>query len=119
VGKVKIILGLLLFALIASVVWQLVACEIANAEFKDELKDVASMSGARIGLAAQPSDDDLRTAVIRKAASHEIRVTPQEITIQRSGPEDDPHIYLVAKYRARIWVPGVALILHFTATSEG
>jgi hypothetical protein len=118
VRKVKVILGLLLFALIASVVWQLVACEIANAEFKDELKDVASLSGARIGLAAQQTDDDLRASVIRKAASHDIRMTPQQILIRRSGSEEDPHIYLMAKYRERIWVPGVALVLHFTAASE-
>jgi hypothetical protein len=118
VRKVKVILGLLFFALIASVVWQLVACEIANAEFKDELQDVASLSGAKIGLAAQQTDDDLRASVIRKAASHDIRMTPQQILIRRSGTEESPHIYLMAKYRERIWVPGVALILHFTAASE-
>ena len=52
-GKTKIILGLAVLALIASTAWQIAPCELANYEFKDELRDVASLIGAKIGLAAQ------------------------------------------------------------------
>ena len=119
VDKVKIIAGFLVFALVMSTGWQIGACELANYEFKDDLKDVAAMNGARIGLAAQQSDDDLRATVMHKAASHDIVVDPEEITVRRSGPEDDPVIFLAAKYRARIWLPGMRLVVHFTATSGG
>jgi hypothetical protein len=40
VEKIKVILALLVFALIASTVWQIAACEIASTELKDDLKDV-------------------------------------------------------------------------------
>jgi hypothetical protein len=80
---------LIVFAFVASRLWQVASCEIANYELKDDLKDIASMSGARIGLAAQQSpDDELRATVIRKAAG-------------------------------RFWMPGMAVVFRFTASSAG
>jgi len=119
VGKIKVILALIVFALIASTMWQIAACEIADTELKDDLKDVASMGGARIGLAAQQSDDDLRATVIRKAAGHDIVLEPEQITVKRSGTAEAPAVFLAATYRARIWMPGVSLVFHFTATNGG
>ena len=49
--EIKISLGLVLCALVRTA-WQIAACEYANYEFKDDLKDVAFLGGARIGLAA-------------------------------------------------------------------
>lgn len=118
-GRVKVILGLLLLALTVSTVWQIASCEIANYEFKDELKDVASLNGARIGLLAQQTDDDLRATVIHKAADHDIVVEPDHILVRRAGTEENPKIYLAAKYQSRVWMPGFYFIFHFTATSGG
>ena len=79
-GKVKTILGCALFALLASTGWQIGACELANYELQDELKDLASLNSARIGLAAPSSDDDLREAVIGKARAHDIALEPGKLT---------------------------------------
>jgi len=117
VKKIKIIVGLALFSLITSTGWQIAACEIANYELKDELKDVASMGGSRIGLAGPGSDDELRAAVIRRAAGHDIALEPDQIEVERSGSKEAPLVFLTAKYQARIWMPGLALIVHYTATS--
>ena len=117
--KIKVILALIVFALIASTVWQIAACEIANTELKDDLKDVASMGGARIGLAAQQSDADLRATVIRKAAGHDIVLEPEQITVKRSGSVEAPAVFLAVEYRARVWMPGVTVVFHFTANSGG
>jgi hypothetical protein len=54
--------------LIVSTVWQIAACELVNYEFKDELRDVSSLHAAKIGLAAQQTDEDFRATVIHKAA---------------------------------------------------
>ena len=118
-GKIKIIVGLAVFVLILSTGWQIAACELANYEFRDELRDVAALNGAKIGLMAQQTDDDLRAAVIHKAAEHDIDLGPNQILVRRSGTEENPKVFLVAKYSGRIWMPGVYLILHFTATSGG
>jgi hypothetical protein len=75
---------LIVFAFVASTVWQVASCEIANYELKDDLKDIASMGGARIGLAAQLSDDELWATVIRKAAGHDIVLEPEQITVMRA-----------------------------------
>jgi len=118
VKKVKVILALTVFALMASTVWQIASCELANYELKDDLKDIASMGGARIGLSAQVSNDDLRATVIHKAAAYGIALEPDQIAVERSGTEDAPAVFLAAKYRTRVWLPGMSLIFHFTATSR-
>lgn len=117
-GKIKVILGILLFMLMMSTGWQLASCEFANYELRDDLKEIASLGGARIGLLAQSSDDDLRDAVIRRAAGHDIHLVREQIGVRRSGSVDNPKIFLVAKYRSRVVMPGMSLIFHLTATSK-
>ncbi|MGC2477305.1 MAG: hypothetical protein WA485_23405 [Candidatus Sulfotelmatobacter sp.] len=116
-GKIRLICGVLLFALVMSTGWQLAACEFANYEFRDDLKDIAAMAGSRIGLLAQSSDDDLRDAIIRRAAGHDIHLGPDQIRVERSGTLENPKVFLVAKYRARVVFPGLSVIFHFSATS--
>ena len=118
-GTIKIILGFAVFVLIMSTAWQIASCEIANHELKDELKDVAALTKARIGLPAEQTDEELRATVIRKAADHDIVLGPDQILVRHLGTEENPKIYLAAKYRARVWMPGISLVFHFTATSGG
>lgn len=117
-GKVKIIFGLIVFALIASTAWQIAACEFANFELKDDLKDLSTMNAAKIGLEGPGSDEELRQTVIRRAAEHDIQLVPDQIFVQRIGATENPKLFLVAKYRSRVALPGISLILHFTATSR-
>jgi len=114
---IKIILVLIVFAFIASTVWQVASCEIANYELKDDLNDIASMSGARIGLSAQQSDDDLRATVIRKAARHDIVLEAEQIAVKRSGTVEAPVVVLEVRYRRRVWGPEVAVVFRFAASS--
>lgn len=116
---ITIILGFAVFALLVSTGWQIAACELANAELRDDLKDVASMVGARVGLAAQQSDEELRGTVIRRAAARDITLEPEQIAVERLGTGERLAVSLTVKYPARVWVPGLWLVLHFTASSEG
>lgn len=115
--KIKVIVGLVLFAFVMSTGWQLAACEFANFQLRDDLKDVAAMGGSRIGLLAEASDNDLRDAVIRRAAQHDIHLASNQILVQRSGTAENPKVFLAAKYRARVIMPGFSLIFHLKATS--
>ena len=117
VGKVRIILGCATFALLAGTGWQVGASELANYELQEELKDLASLSAARIGLAAPSSDDDLREAVIAKARAHDIELQHGQVDVERSGTAEAPVVFLAADYRARIVLPGHAFTLHFKPTS--
>ena len=118
VSKVKIILALAFLALAISTGWQIAARELANYELQEELKDVASLTAARIGWEPPSSDDNLRDAVIRKAAQHNVQLEPQEITVRRSVPPDAPKVEIAADYRVRVVLPGGSLLLHFTPTSR-
>jgi len=116
-GKVKIILGCALLALVVSTGWQIAACELANYELQDELKDLGSLSGTRIGLSNPKSDDDLREAIIAKARGHAISLDPSQITVERWGTAEYPRAYLAVDYKARIALPGFAFTLHFQPNS--
>jgi hypothetical protein len=57
------------------------------------------MGGVQIGLAAQPSDDDLRATVIRKAAGHDIVLESEQIAARQSGAAQALAVFLAATYR--------------------
>ncbi|HXY78295.1 MAG TPA: hypothetical protein VEH47_05735 [Candidatus Acidoferrales bacterium] len=116
-GKIKVILACALLALLVSSAWQIAVCVLANYELQDDLKDIASLSTARIGLAHPSSDNDLREAVIDKAHGHDITLDPSQITVQRSGSEAIPVVYLAVDYKAHVTLPGLTLTLHFRPTS--
>jgi hypothetical protein len=118
VAKVKIIVGFALFLLIMSTGWQFASCELANYELRDDLKDVASLAAARIGLLSQSSNDDLRDEVVRRAAEHGIHLVPDQILVEREGPRENQQIFLATRYKSRVVLPGASLIFHFTATSR-
>ena len=114
----KKIVGICVLLLFVTTAWQIVTCEMANYELRDEIKDVASMSGARIGLDIPKSDDDLRAEVIEKAAGHDIVLRADQIKVERDGPRDHPIIFIAARYQQRVWLPGLAVVFHFRATSR-
>ena len=117
VNIIKIIVGLVVFAFGMSTGWQLAACEFANYELRDDLKDVAARGGSRIGLLAESTDADLRDAVIRRAPPHgpASRTGPDSGT--SLGTAENPKVFMTAKYRARVVMPGISLLLPLKATS--
>jgi len=117
VNKFKLILAVALLALIVSTGWQLASCELANYELQDDLKDIASQAGARIGMARPSSDDELQQAVVARARNHDIQIDPAQVTVRRSGTEEAPVIFLTVNYTAKIGLPGCSVIFHFHTTS--
>jgi hypothetical protein len=55
--------------------------------------------------------------VVRKAEGHEIVLEPEQITVARGGAGETQTLSLEAKYGVRIWLPGLRLVIHFTAAS--
>jgi hypothetical protein len=118
VKQIKIIVALCVFAFFLSTGWQIASCEFNNYLLRDDLKDVAAMGGSRVGLSQPQSDSDLRAAVIHRAAQHHLHLVPDQILVRRGGTQDDPTVFMAAKYQARVWMPGFALVFHYTATSK-
>ncbi|HET7891477.1 MAG TPA: hypothetical protein VFL34_08130 [Candidatus Sulfotelmatobacter sp.] len=117
-NKLKIISVLLVLVLVVSIGWQFAACELADYELQDDLKDVGSLLGTRIGLTDVRSDDDLRQVVIRKAGEHGIVLAPSQVTVERSGSTETPVIYIKADYRQRVVLLGKSFFLHFTPANR-
>jgi hypothetical protein len=117
-GNIKTIAGLCVLALLLTTGWQVASCEFNNYLLKDDLKDLAAMTGSRIGLAGPESDGDLRAAVIRKAREHSIYVAPDQIVLRWSGSRENPKVFIATQYNARVFLPGFALVFHYRATSK-
>ena len=116
-GRAKLILGLAVLVLAILAGWQIASCELANLEFREELRDIAAQGGARIGLLSFNTDEELRNAVMREAKKHEIQLAPEQITVERTGTPPAQIIYLSADYRARVALPGCSFTLHFHPSS--
>ena len=116
-GKVKLILALAVFALAGFAGWRIGSCELANIELREDMRDLAAQVGSRIGLTPQSTDEDFRRAVIRKAEEHEIQLEPEQVTVQRTGTDEGPIIYLAADYKVRVKLLGFLFTFHFTPSS--
>lgn len=115
--NVKIIVGLAILILGCSAGWQIGACEVANVELRDDMKDLTSQLGARIGLTSAMSDEDFRNDVLRKAKRYDIQLTPEQVTVQRTGEGIRANMYLAADYTVPIHLPGFSFQLHFSPES--
>ncbi|HEX4002236.1 MAG TPA: hypothetical protein VHX36_06280 [Candidatus Acidoferrales bacterium] len=117
--KVGLILGIAILGLAAAAGWQVGSCELTNTEFRDDLHDLAAQNGARIGLVAPNSDEDLRDTIIQIAAQrYGIHLDPEQVTVQRSGTDEAPKFYFAVDYQAKAGLPGFPFTLHFTPTSK-
>jgi hypothetical protein len=117
VRNLKIIVGLAILILIGSAGWQIAACELANIELRDDMKDMASQLGGRIGLTSFGSDEDFRNDVLRKARKYDIQLAPKQMIVQRTGEGLGSTIYLAADYTVPIHLPGLSFQIHFSPES--
>jgi len=116
-GKAILILGLAVLALAIVAGWQIGSCELGSFELREEMRDLAAQNPYRIGLAPPKSDEELRNDVIGLAKRHAIQLEPQQVTVGRTGPIDEPVIYLAADYNARVKLPWISFTLHFNPSS--
>ena len=121
-SKLKIILGLAMVISVGACGWQVGSSVVANIILQDDMRDLASQTGYRIGLAAPSSEGELRNAVIRKAMSHGIELRPEQVTvnvtIDRASTADRWTASLAADYTVPINLAGHSFTLHFTPSSE-
>src|SRR5215472_16062455 len=114
-GKVKVAVGILVAVLVVWLGWQIGACELANTELRDDLRVVAAQMGARIGLEAPSSDEELKKEVINRAAGHDIELEPGQIAVKRTT--GTPPIELMVDYTAKVKLGVWSFDMDFTTTS--
>ena len=87
--RIKFVLIAALVAFVAVAGWQVGSYEVHNIQFQEELHDMASQLGTRIGFNAPRSDDDYRALVVGKAKEHGIDLKTQQVIVQRTENGDD------------------------------
>jgi hypothetical protein len=115
--KIKIILGLAAFYVLFSAFWQVGACELADIELKDDMKQMATQLGMRIGVSDIGSDADLRDTILRKAAQYGITLSPDQVTVLRDGYGKNVILYFEAEYSVPIVLPGFSFAMYFNPSS--
>ena len=115
--KIKIILALAAFYFLFSAAWQVGACELGNIELKDDLQDIVSQLGVRIGASDVASDDELRTMVLRKAEKYNIPLAPEQVIVMRDGYGKNANIYLEADYSVPINLLRFTFSMYFNPSS--
>jgi hypothetical protein len=113
----KFALGLAVLALVAIAGWQIGASEVANIRLRDDMQDLASQSGVRIGLTNARSDDDFRNAVLGKARQYDIDLAPDQVRVKRTGSSVTGTLSIGADYTVPIHLPGFSFTIHLTPES--
>ena len=117
-SKFKLVVAVAVAVPALMLAWQVGLAKWQNAQLQEDLDDLAGMTPARIGVIPSQTNEDLRNAVIRKAGHDGITLTPQQVTVRRTGTEKAPVIFLAVDYGVIVSVPGYSFPLHFTPSSE-
>jgi hypothetical protein len=112
--KVTAILALAVVTVASIAAWQIGACFLANRELRDNMQDMASQAGVLVGLTQPRSDEDFRNDILRHAQEHGISLTPDQVTVRRTGPKLEEEIYLAADYTRSVHLLGLTFTFHFT-----
>lgn len=115
--RVTIILCLAVLVLVGSAAWQMASWKIATMNLQEDMRDMASQAGTRIGYLAPSSDEDMCRAVIRKAEERGIELTPEQVTVKRFGSGEKTTVYLSADYTVRVKLVVFSFRLHFAPSS--
>lgn len=112
--KSLLVLAVLVVGVLAG--WKVAWYQVANLELQEDMRDLATDTGFKY--AVSRSDDDLRTAVIRKAREYDIHLTPEQVTVQHKDSGNISTIYLAADYSESVTLPGgYSFVMHFTPSS--
>ena len=115
--KPKIVLGIAIAVLVMMTGWQIASWELANVLLQEEIRDMASQAGAKVGVVVPSTDEDLSRAVIRKAKEHGIELEPAQVTVRRMGSGETTTLYLAADYTVPVILAIFSFRLHFTPSS--
>ena len=114
-GKVKLIVGAAAMGVALMGAGQIGVAEWSNLQLQDDLRDISSSLGVRVGSYAPHSDEELRDLVLRKAGEHGIELDPKQVTVER--PASAELVYLAAEYDVPIRLPWYTFTLHFKPES--
>lgn len=115
--KISLTLALVLVVVASHVAWQIGVAELANVNFREDIRDLAAQAGTNIGLVQKKSDDEIVLSVIGRARNHGIELQPSQETVRRTDSGERTNLYLAADYTS-VNLLSVSFTLHFRPSSE-
>ena len=112
-STVKLIIGLIVFALLAVVGFKVVPVYFANYQFEDAIKNEALQSTY-----STRSEDDIRESVIKQARSYDIPLTPKQVRVTRVGANITGSLTIDVEYSVPIDIFGYSTTLEFHPTTK-
>jgi hypothetical protein len=112
-SSIKMCLAFLLIAAAVFVGAKIVPPYFDNYQFRDAVKNEATLDTY-----TNKNENDIRTAVFRKAQSLDIPISEEEIHVQRQGMQGSGMIIIRAPYIVHVDLPGYPMDLHFEASTE-
>ncbi|HTS36502.1 MAG TPA: hypothetical protein VMH04_12560 [Candidatus Solibacter sp.] len=112
-GTVKALVGFLAIIGCIYAGFQIIPPELSNYSFQDDLRNIAMVGGANPHM----SDQDVIDQVVKKAAEHQITLTPEKVVVQHIGTPGAPAIFVSTDYTVPVSLPGYDFTLHFTPSS--
>jgi hypothetical protein len=106
--KLKVIIALAVVAAAIYVGWNLIPPYFNNYQFQDDLDDVARRTSY-----LNKSEDEIRDAVIKKAAGDNVTLKEEQVMITRQGGE----VGITVKYRVHVELMVRPVDLDFTVNS--
>jgi hypothetical protein len=122
VGKeipMKYVVWAALVVAVGMVGWQILAAEITNTTFQDELREMSQQLSTRVGLTPPSSDEETREIVIRKPDKHGILLDPKQVTVRTAGPWGYRVRHVEVDYVVPVNLLVYSFNLHFAPASTG
>jgi hypothetical protein len=112
-STVKLILGLIVFALLAMVGFKVVPVYFANYQFEDAIKNEALRATY-----SSLTEDDIRESIIKQARSYDIPLTPKQVHVTRVGSNITGSLSIDVEYSVPIDIFGFSTTLEFHPTTK-
>jgi hypothetical protein len=117
VKRILILIAVVALGLAIVTGWQIAEHTLRNDDLRNDVQHFSSQWGPRAGYEGPNTEEDVRTAVIREAKWHGIRLQPEEVKVTRVGHGDEFGMRIEVAYQERINLPLFSFPLHLTAAS--
>jgi hypothetical protein len=112
-GTIKLVFGIFVIAAGIYLGAELAPVYYSNYQFQDDVKTEATLET----YTAKP-EDAIRDAILKKAQSHDIPLTRDQIKVQRHGTQGTGSLIISAPYTVHLDLPLYPVDLHFDASTE-
>ena len=115
-GTIKLIIGVSLVGAVVTLGLFVIPPYFTNYQFEDDIKTEALTLTY-----TTKTEDEIRQIIYKKATDMDIPISPQQITVQRTGSQGSGSLLIDASYTVRVNLPGYPfdLPLHAGTKNQG